>query len=314
MAASAKRRRMRDPGRGLSPVQLVLVVVAVLWAVAPVLWAVRNSIMTLPETLQPLFIPFLQFEPTLHQWSFELLEQDELVRAVLKSLSVALMHLIIVVPLGTLAGYALARFRYRRPDNFNLTVWFLSQRFLPPVVVIVPFLLMMRGACTPIDLAGIPIPQPLQLVCLATGSRNLLNTPVSIAIVHITFNLPFVILIMRSIFSELPVELEEAAKVDGATSWQLFRRIALPLAGPGLVAAVLITFAFSWNEFLFALILSGPQSQTLPLLVGAGEGVRSLDFPSVSVRALVAIAPPVILALVAQRWIVRGLTFGAVKG
>jgi multiple sugar transport system permease protein len=137
---------------------------------------------------------------------------------------------------------------------------------------------------------------------------------VSIALVHITFNLPFVILIMRSIFAEMPIELEEAAKVDGATRWQLFSRIALPLAGPGLVAAVLITFAFSWNEFLFALILSGPQSQTLPLLVGAGEGVRSLDLPSVSVRALVAILPPVILAMVAQRWIVRGLTFGAVKG
>jgi multiple sugar transport system permease protein len=311
MAARAKNQEQRQ---GLGPVKLLLVIVAVLWSVLPFLWAIRNSLMTLPETLQPLFIPFLQFQPTLHQWEFELLEQGELLKAVFTSLTVALLHLVIVVPLGTIAGYALARFRYRRPGNFNLTVWFLSQRFLPPVVVIVPFLLMMRGACSPIDLAGLALPQPLQLLCLATGSRNLLNTPVSIALVHITFNLPFVILIMRSIFAEMPVELEEAAKVDGATRWQLFSRIALPLAGPGLVAAVLITFAFSWNEFLFALILSGPQSQTLPLLVGAGEGVRSLDLPSVSVRALVAILPPVILAMVAQRWIVRGLTFGAVKG
>ena len=220
-----------------------------------------------------------------------------------------------MIPLGTLAGFALARFQYRRPDNFNLTMWFLSQRFLPPAVIIIPYLLMMRAACDPIALPfGLWLPQPLQLVCVLEGDRSLLNTLSAITLAHVTFNLPFVILIMRSIFAEMPREIEEAAKIDGATDLQIFRKIALPLAAPGIVAATLITFAFSWNEFLFALILSGPSSQTLPLLISSGEGVRSLDFPGVSVRALVAILPPVILAVCTQRWIVRGLTLGAVKG
>ena len=284
-------------------------------ALSPFLWSIRNSVMALEDTYKPLFIPFLQFQPTLQTWRFELIEQTVLTTALGRSLIVALAHLLIVIPLGTMAGFALGRFHYRRPDNFNLTFWFLSQRFLPPAVVIIPYLLMMRSACGPIALPfGLWLPQPLQLVCMLEGDRNLLNTLSAITLAHVTFNLPFVILIMRSIFADMPKEIEEAAKVDGATDLQIFRKIALPLAGPGLVAATLITFAFSWNEFLFALILSGPNSQTLPLLISAGEGVRSLDFPSVSVRALVAILPPVILAVLTQRWIVRGLTLGAVKG
>jgi multiple sugar transport system permease protein len=284
-------------------------------ALVPLLWALRNSVMALEDTYKPLFIPFLQFTPTLKTWSFELLEQTELTTALGRSLIVALCHLLIVIPIGTLAGFALGRFRYRRPDNFNLTMWFLSQRFLPPAVIIIPYLLMMRSACGPIELPfGLWLPQPLQLVCVLEGDRTLLNTLSAITLAHVTFNLPFVILIMRSIFAELPREIEEAAKVDGASDLQIFRKIALPLAVPGLVAATLITFAFSWNEFLFALILSGPDSQTLPLLIGSGEGVRSLDFPSVSVRALAAILPPVVLAVLTQRWIVRGLTLGAVEG
>jgi multiple sugar transport system permease protein len=193
-------------------------------------------------------------------------------------------------------------------------VWFLSQRVLPPAVVIVPFLLIMRSACHPIDVFGVGVPQPLQLVCAASGSRTLLNNLASVVIAHATFNLPFVVLIMRSIFRELPVELEEAALVDGANRLQTFARVALPLAAAGLVAAGLISFAFSWNEFLFALILTGPNTQTLPLLIGSGTGVQGIQFNVISVRTLVAILPPVIAALLAQRYVVRGLTFGAVKG
>ena len=290
-------------------------VLALAWALAPFLWSLRNSFMRLEDTYKPLFIPFLQFEPTLQTWRFELIEQTVLTTALGRSLIVALCHLLLVIPLGTLAGFALGRFIYRRPDNFNLTMWFLSQRFLPPAVIIIPYLLMMRSACGPITLPfGLWLPQPLQLVCALEGDRTLLNTLSAITLAHVTFNLPFVILIMRSIFAEMPREIEEAAKVDGASDFQIFRKIALPLAAPGIVAATLITFAFSWNEFLFALILSGPNSQTLPLLIGSGEGVRSLDFPAVSVRALVAILPPVVLAVLTQQWIVRGLTLGAVKG
>ena len=113
-------------------------VLALAWALAPFLWSLRNSFMRLEDTYKPLFIPFLQFEPTLQTWRFELIEQTVLTTALGRSLIVALCHLLLVIPLGTLAGFALGRFIYRRPDNFNLTMWFLSQRFLPPAVIIIP--------------------------------------------------------------------------------------------------------------------------------------------------------------------------------
>jgi multiple sugar transport system permease protein len=309
-------RRKKAGINGSTIVIALILILAALWSAFPFLFALRNAFMELQDTYRPLFIPFLQFEPTLQTWASELSPRSGLRSALQNSIIVAVMTLLITLPLGTLAGYALARFSYRLPDNPNLLFWFLSQRMLPPAVVIVPFLLMMRSACGPIELPylGIALPQPLQLYCLATDSRSLLNNLASLVIAHVTFNLPFVVLITRSIFKDLPKALEEAALVDGASALAVFRHIALPLAGPGLVAAALITFAFSWNEFIFALILTGPATVTLPLMIGSGEGIRSVDYPVVSVRALIAILPPVIFALLAQRFIVRGLTLGTVKG
>lgn len=292
----------------------VILLAAVVWTLFPFAFAVRNSIMELSQTYEPVFIPFLQFQPTLQPW-IDAFQHSDLLLGLRNSVIVSTVSLVLTMVLGTLGGYALARFRYRFPDNPNIVLWFLSHRVLPPAVVIVPFLLLMRNACGPIPLPfGLEIPQPLQLYCVATDSRNLLNSLMALILVNTTFTLPFVILISRSVFADLPKELEEAAFVDGATRLQVFRLLALPLAAPGLVAAALISFAFTWNEFIFALILTGPQTQTLPLLMSAGEGIRGIDFTVVSVRALTAIVPPVALALAAQRWIVRGLTFGAVKG
>lgn len=293
---------------------LVVVLLVVAWSLFPFLFAIRNSFMTLADTYRPVFIPFLQFEPTVQPW-LDQFQQPDLLQGLRNSFVVSSVSLVLVMILGTLGGYALARFRYRFPDNPNIVIWFLSQRVLPPAVVIVPFLLLMRGACGPISLPfGLELPQPLQLYCLAAGERNLLNTLMALILVNTTFTLPFVILIARSVFADLPEALEEAAFVDGATRIQAFWHLSLPLAAPGLVAAALISFAFTWNEFIFALVLSGPQTQTMPLLMSAGEGIRGIDFTVVSVRALTAIVPPVVLAMMAQRWIVRGLTFGAVKG
>ena len=305
------RRRRTPLGTAIF---LVLLLLATIWSTFPFVWALRNSIMRLQDTYKPWFIPWAQFQPTLQSWREELTGRSGLVQAASHSLIVAVVSTLLALVLGTLAGYALARFRYRVPDNLNLSIWFLSQRILPPAVVIVPFLLMMRSACQPIDLFGLPLPQPLQLACLATDSRTLLNNLTSLVIAHATFNMPFVVLIMRSIFRELPFELEEAALVDGANRMQTFWMVAMPLAAAGLVAAGLISFAFSWNEFIFALILTGPDTQTLPLLIGSGTGVQGIQFNVISVRTLVAILPPVIAALLAQRYVVRGLTFGAVKG
>lgn len=265
-----------------------LIVVIMIWTLFPFYWAFINSIRDAKYSYGNLWLPVVQFPVTLAHWQKQW-SYPELRQALLNSTIIAIAAATLAVVLGSLAAYGIARFRYHRPSNGSLTSWFLSQRIAPPVIFVAPFFLILR-------------------------QFGLIDTLLGLIILNATFNLPFPVIILTQMFRDIPRELEEAAQIDGASRWEMFSRIALPLVAPGIVVSWILCLAFSWNEFLFALILSGPSSQTLPLLIGSGEGVRSLDFPAVSVRALVAILPPVILAVLTQRWIVRGLTLGAVKG
>jgi len=167
--------------------------------------------------------------------------------------------------------------------------WFLSQRFLPPVATVIPFVLLFK-------------------------ELKLTDTHFGMILVNTTFVLPFAVLIMRDYFAEFPSELQDAAMVDGANHFQLFWRVALPLATPALVAAIIICFAFAWNEFLFASVLTSRNAKPYPLLVSGSDTVRGIMFGFVTTRLLLAVTLPVVLSLLVQRYIVRGLTFGAVKG
>lgn len=262
---------------------------ALIWFL-PFYWAVSLSFRDPGETftVSGLGIPFLQYEPTLANWRTEL-STLETRRALFNSTVIATAASLGALLLGVPAAYALARFRFRRPPNEDLTLWFLSQRVLPPIATVVPFLLIMRNL-------------------------NLIDTQLSLILVNITFNLPFAVVIMRQAFLDLPIELEEAALVDGASYFGAFGRIALRLAAPAMAATLLIVFAFSWNEFLFALTLGTLNAKTIPVLMAGAVDTRGIQFWFVAVRTLVAIIPPVIIAMLAQRYIVQGLTFGAVKG
>ncbi|MBT8368077.1 MAG: carbohydrate ABC transporter permease [Deltaproteobacteria bacterium] len=145
-------------------------------------------------------------------------------------------------------------------------------------------------------------------------AMKLVDSQISLIMVNTTINLPFVVLIMRDIFKEIPVELDEAARVEGCSSFGIFYKIALPLAASGLVAAGILVFTFTWNEYLFALTLAYQRAITIPLQIAGTGNVQGIQFWITSVRGLVAVIPPVVLALFAQRFIVRGLTFGALKG
>ncbi len=195
----------------------------------------------------------------------------------------------LALSLGLPAAYALARFKFFTIANKDLTVWFLSQRVLPPVATAVPFFIVF-------------------------SSLNLLDTRLALTLVSATFILPFAVVIVRQTFYDLPIELEEAALVDGASHITTFWRIAIPLAMPAIAAAALIMFAFAWNEYLFAVILTVKDAATMPVHIAGGVDTRGVQFWFVAVRALIAMIPPVLLALFAQRYIVRGLTLGAVKG
>lgn len=232
----------------------------------------------------------MQFQPTFYNWQLEFTQRwREISRALGNSLIISLGATTISIALGTLAGYGLARFRFYGWQNKDITLWFLSQRFLPPMVTVIPFFLVM---------------QFLQL----------LDTRLALIMVNATFTMPFAVLIMRDVFKDMPPEMEESAWVDGASRFQSFRHIALPLAAPAVAAAAVICFAFSWNEFIFALFLTLKKAQPITVVIAGVEHTQGIQFWFVATRLLFAILPPTLLALTAQRYIVRGLTFGAVKG
>lgn len=281
---------VRKKSKGFAALRYVIVLLVVIWAIFLIYWGIVTSLKPPAETftITGISIPFLQFRPTLENWRTELSTRES--RSTLtNSIVVAIFATLVAMTLGVPAGYALARFQFRRIKNRDLTVWFLSQRVLPPVVVVIPFFLLMR-------------------------TFRLLDTRLALVLMNATFTLPFAVVISRQAFQELPVELEEAAAVDGCSDLVAFWRIAFPLAAPTLVAIAAICVAFTWNEFLFALSLTALKAKTFPVYLAGAEDTRGVQFWFMATRAILALGPPTVLALLIQRYIVRGLTFGAVKG
>jgi multiple sugar transport system permease protein len=268
-------------------VYLLLIVAAVL-TLLPFLWAMVNSIKTSTDTFQPgAVIPFLNFQPTLDPWR-QVLSDPQTINAFVSSVVVSVGTTVLSLILGVPAAYALARFRFPIGTS-DITLWFLSQRVLPPAVVLVPFYLL--------------------LVYL-----RLIDTWTGLILCYSAFNLAFAVVIMRDIFRDVSTEVEDAAKVEGARPWQVFWKVSLPLSVDGLVVTSVLIFAFTWNEALFAAALTSQQATTFSALVLASRSTRGVDFNVASVNTLIGIIPPLILYFFVQRYLARGLSFGAVKG
>ncbi len=260
-----------------------------IWAFFPFYWAFVNSIKTPSQIFQKSWIPVIQFKPTLHNWKVEL-TTPMVLKAMKNSTIVALVSTVIAVTLGTLVGFALTVFEYKGPfKNTDIYIFFLTQRILPPAVVLIPLYIIMKNL-------------------------HLLDTIWALIIVNVTFNIPMAVVIMREMFKSLPLEIMEAALVDGAGWWKIFMGIAIPLSAPGLVATSMIVFSYVWNEFLFALSFSFTKAVTLPVIVAGTQQNRGIEFWYVGTRSLLVMVIPVILSLLSQKYLVRGLTFGAVKG
>lgn len=283
-ALPRKRRTLTD-----ALWSLVAIIVAMIFFF-PLYWAISTGLRRPADTftVSGVGFPFIDFTPTLDNWISQA-SVPEAYQAFSNSVIISIASVLIALVLGLPAAYALARFRFRRPGNKDLTVWFLSQRVLPPVATAVPFFIVF-------------------------SSLDMLDSRWALILVNATFILPFVVVIVRQTFQDLPIDLEEAALVDGATHFGAFVRVAVPLAMPAIVAAGLIMFAFAWNEYLFAVILTVKEAATMPVHIAGGVDTRGVQFWFVAVRALIAMIPPVLVALLAQRYIVRGLTLGAVKG
>src|SRR5438105_1448947 len=211
----------RKLGVGDAVASLVAITVALIF-VFPIYWSfsqsLRNPIDT--YTVAGFGIPWVNFTPTLNNW-IDQLATPETAKALANSTVIAISAAILALVLGTPAAYAIARFRFERWRNRDITVWFLSQRVLPPVATVIPFYLVMRAL-------------------------GLLDTRLALILINATFVMPYVVVILRQTFLDLPIELEESALIDGASHWGAFWRVALPLSARSMAATVRIICAFTW--------------------------------------------------------------------
>ena len=308
----------------------------------PLYWLIITSFKISSQVAEgPFYIPFVDFKPSLEAWRYILvgdLSQDTL-RNLGNTLLVAPLSSLIALVLGATAAYALVRFEYhprvgailtfigclvlsivliwvglswpialvvslavfllllqtigrrfkRALGNNDIAFWMISQRMLPPVAVVIPIYILFQRL-------------------------HLLDTYTALIITYVTSNLPIVIWLMRDYVSTIPIELEECASIDGASRYRIFWSIVLPLAIPGLVATYLFVLVFSWNEYLLALFISSAKVQTLPLTIAAQNATRGPQWWNMSVLILIMIIPVIVIAIVLERYITRGLLIGAVKG
>jgi multiple sugar transport system permease protein len=336
-----RRRSVKDlPPAGKLAAYLVLVG----WAVVvlfPLYWLVITSFkLPIQVNSGPFYLPFVDFKPSLDAWRYIFVDlRDDTVRPYVNTVVVALSSSLLALLLGSAGAYALVRFPYkprlgviallvgclalvavavglgmspvvavaaagacfailaatvgrrftRTLSNGDIAFWMISQRILPPVAVVIPIYVLFQHL-------------------------RLLDTRTALIITYAATNLPIVVWLMRDYFARLPWELEEAAVVDGASAFRVFRSITLPLSMPGLVATFLIVLVFAWNEYLLALFLSSADAQTMPLTVAAQNATRGPQWWYMSVLIQIMILPVIALAIALERVVSRGLLVGAVKG
>jgi len=261
----------------------------------PFFWLITTSFKTpLAVTRGPLYLPWVDFDPTMVHWEYLVDEQGStILRHFRNSVIAAGGSTVLAVIFGAMAGYGLSRFKYHWKRvgwrNDGIAFWIISNRFLPPAVFVVPFLMIYT-------------------------TFGMIDTHIGLILAYTMFNLPFAVWIMRDFFNGLPQDLEDSARVDGASRLQAFLRIVLPLSTPGLVAISIFSFIFSWNEFLYALMLTNFDAITLPVLIAGQNTNRGVEWWFISGLTLIAVLPVVVIGLMLERFITSGLMAGAVKG
>jgi multiple sugar transport system permease protein len=262
-----------------------------LFLLGPMYWVVVTAIKPTSDYLQtpPVWFPA---HPTSIHFATAL-NQMRGWQGIENSLIVATVVTVLAVVIGACAGYSMARFG---TGGKNFAFWVISQRFLPPIAVIIPIFLLYRNA-------------------QSWFGVTLFDSRLGLVLLYTVFVLPFTIWMMYAYFRQAPVELEEAALVDGCSRWQSLWRVAWPLAMPGIVSAGAFAFIFSFTEFLFALILTSHQAVTLPVVIaGMTTSFQGALYGETSALTILSFVPAAALGLLVQRHLVRGLTLGAVEG
>ena len=292
-----------SPGVNLIIYRILIYGALLFWAflcLFPIYWTITTSFKTAVSVTQGHLIPWIDFTPkwigfrslglspeTIFQISTV---REEFLKRFFNSVITSVSASILAVMLGSLAAYGLSRFQYKLGfvKNSDISFFFLSQMILPPVVLALPFLVLYR------ELA-------------------LLDSAIGLVMLYALMVLPIVIWIMRDQFSTIPIELEEAGLVDGLSVWGVFMRIVLPISFPGMVAAFILCLVLSWNEYFFAALLTSADAKTLPVMVASQTGSQGINWWSMAALSTAAIAPLAIIGVFLERYIVKGLSTGAVK-
>src|SRR5210317_1992375 len=266
----------------------------------PIYWTITTTFKAAVNVTQGHLIPWVDYEPkwiglrslglspdTIFNISTV---RDEFLKRLSNSVIASIGASTLAVLIGSLAAYGLTRFQYKFGffKNNDISFFFLSQLILPPVVLALPFLVLYK------ELA-------------------LLDTRVGLIALYTLTVLPIVIWIMKDQFSSIPTELEEAALVDGLSIWGAFSTIVMPIALPGMVAAFILSLVLTWNEYFFAALLTSSAAKTLPVMVASQTGSQGISWWSMAALSFAAIVPLIIIGIILERYIIKGMAAGAVK-
>ncbi|TVR37733.1 MAG: carbohydrate ABC transporter permease [Nitriliruptor sp.] len=267
---------------------LAILVVWLIIVVFPLFWMVTTSIKPQADVYRGgAILPWIDFTPTLDAWIRALLDRARTVRSLTNSAVVGLGSAAVTTLIGGMAGYALSRYQFRFGfmRNRDIAFWLLSNRILPPVVLVLPLFIMFR-------------------------TIGIVDSRLGLGVLYVMFNLPIAAWLMHEYFKQIPFDLEEAAMVDGAGHLQVFTRIALPLAKPGIIATFLVCLMFAWNEFIYALIFTFTRAQTMPLLVAGQATQHGPQWEAIAVMATITIAPLVVITALLGNRLIEGLVTG----
>ena len=269
------------------PIRVIIVVISLIAILFPLYWLIANSLRTKTDYLaNP---PILFNAPVTFQNYQKILVENGIYKQFANTFVVAAVSTIIAVVFGSMAAYSTVRGRIAKKIRNFFGLWFMIQKMYPAIATAIPVYLVMRHL-------------------------RLIDTRFALIIMNTSFNLPLVIWLMMGFFEQIPLELEESAKIDGANFVQRFFRIVFPVTTPGIIASAILAFVGAWNEFLFAVILSVNRSKTLPVVIAGFITDRGLEWGPMAATAVITLLPILVVVWAFQKNFVQGLAMGAVKG
>jgi len=284
--------------------KIVIYGILLLWTficLFPIYWTATTSFKTAASVTQGLLIPWIDFEPSWKGWRnlgfspdtlfVESNPREEFLARFFNTAFISASASALAVILGSFAAYGLSRFNYkfgfmRNPD---ISFFFLSQLILPPVVLALPVLVLYR-------------------------ELDLLDTHIGMILIYTLTVLPIVIWIMRDQFNAVPIELEEAALVDGASVWMSFFKIVLPIVLPGIASAFILCLILCWNEYFLAALITSTDAKTMPVMVASQISSQSIKWWNMAAISAALCLPLIVVAIFLERYIVKGMAAGAIKG